>query len=240
MRRTVVAVAMLAGCAGEAPPDTYLAFGDSITETSRVSDDGAYEPGIRSNWPVFFAPLVGVEAVTDYARSGAAFRDRGLADPWQRVTHQIERASAHGIHASVIIVSAGTNDADSPPETLGTFDAAMGKPPGDLDLGLLYDALRWSFAEIREAWPNARCFAALPIQRADASPEAHATTHGAIRQMAEAHGCRVINATYESGIDRAYEVWGGEGRYLYDGLHPNVDGQKLMAALYARDVTRSP
>jgi lysophospholipase L1-like esterase len=148
-------------------------------------------------------------------------------------------ARAHGRTASVVIVSAGTNDATDGPDPIGDYDVAMSKAgPSDLDKHLLFEALRWSFWTIRETWPDARCFAALPIQRADVPPEQHAPTHAAIRRMAETYGCRVIDATYGSGIDRACEVWGGEGRYLYDGLHPNVAGQKLLAELYAREVMR--
>lgn len=224
-----------AGAPGQRLPAwRYLLFGDSITETARVQDDGAYTDGVVVNWPTHFAPLVEAAAVTNYARSGAAWRDRPVADEWQKISHQVAKAAEHGVQADVIIVAAGTND---DLHSLGDFATAMSRSSlGALDRTLLYEALRWTFWEVRTAWPDATCLAALPIQRAGVSPESRAAVHTAIKMMAERYNCIIVDATHESGIVLDFEVVGGAGLDLRDGLHPNAHGQQRLARLFARAV----
>jgi lysophospholipase L1-like esterase len=213
----------------------YLLFGDSITETATVLDDGTYTEGLRANWPDSFRSFVSAAAVVNYAKSGAAYRDRtGLASEWQKVSYQITKAIEHGKIADVVIVAAGTNDGAT---LLGDYTTAMGKATlADLDRTLLYEALRWAFWQIRTSWPLATCFAVLPIQRADATPESHVTMYDAIRSTAQRYNFVVIDALNESGIVRDFEVNGGAGRDLSDGLHPNTSGQAKMGKLIAARV----
>ena len=89
---------------------------------------------------------------------------------------------------------------------------------------------------IRKHYPNAKCFAATPIQRADREPMEEVS--GAIREMAHRYNFIVIEAEWESGIVRENEVWEGPGQFLQDGLHPNEAGQRKIAELYCSVIRR--
>jgi lysophospholipase L1-like esterase len=212
----------------------YLLFGDSISETAVVLDDGTYTADVFENWPADFAQLVDPAAMVNYSKSSATFRDRAAPTPWQLVSYQVAKAVEHGIAADIVIVAAGTNDSVS---SLGSYTTAMGKATlDDLDRTLLYESLRWNFWRIRAAWPDATCFAVLPIQRADVPPEAQETVNDAIRSMARRYNVLVIDAAHESGIISDLEVKIGPGHHLRDGLHPNATGRMALARLVARYV----
>jgi lysophospholipase L1-like esterase len=213
----------------------YLLFGDSITRTHTVSDDGLTYTLIDHNWPSYFAPMVRAAAVVNYAKSSATYRDRtGLGSEWEKISYQVTKAIEHGKTADVIIVSAGTNDGVT---SLGTYATAMSKASlAALDRTNLYEALRWTYWQIRTTWPNAVCFAVLPIQRAATPTEDLATLYAAIEKMARQYNIVVVPATWESGIVREFETVGVAGRDLLDGLHPNTQGKQKLARLIARYV----
>ena len=210
-----------------------LIFGDSISETASISEDGlTYTEGNRSNWPAFAkAPL----AITykNYARSGARYKDQAIVgDVRKSLSAQINMALANGETADIVVVSAGANDGSA---SLGNYDTAMAKTTlVSLDRSLLYEAIRWTMWKIRTNYPNAVCFAATPIHRASAEPISDLNT--AIIKMANRYNFIVIDATNKSGIVRDFEIAGAQGRYLYDGLHPGTSGQQLMADLYASEI----
>ena len=49
----------------------------------------------------------------------------------------------------------------------------------------------------------------------------------------------LVDCFHKSGICEKYEVMGGEGRYLRDGLHPKENGQALEGAFAAREIAAS-
>lgn len=212
-----------------------LIFGDSITETATVSDDGKdYKEGTRSNWPAFTKYDLQVSQMWNYAKSGATYKDREINGttvvPRQLISTQINTAIANNRPGDIIVVSMGTNDGAS---NLGSYETAMSKSTlDDLDRTKLYEAIRWAFWKIRTHYPNAFCYASTPIQRV--SNEQPQELLDAITKMAKRYNFIIIDAHNESGIVRDFEVPNGQGRYLYDGLHPNTKGQELMAKLYSR------
>ncbi|HDR3483919.1 TPA: SGNH/GDSL hydrolase family protein [Bacillus pacificus] len=214
-----------------------LAFGDSITETATVSDDGSdYKEGTRSNWPAFTKYDLQVSQMWNYAKSGATYKDREINGttvvPRQMISTQINTAIANNRPGDIIVVSMGTNDGAS---NLGSYETAMSKTTlDDLDRTKLYEAIRWAFWKIRTHYPNAFCYASTPIQRV--SNEQPQELLDAITKMAKRYNFIIIDAHNESGVVRDFEVPNGQGRYLYDGLHPNTKGQELMAKLYSRVV----
>lgn len=118
---------------------------------------------------------------------------------------------------------------------MGDYTTAMSKSSlAELDRTNLYEALRWCLWTIQshKPWENAIKFVSLPIQRADYEPIQ--SLQEAITKMAKRYGFIVIDANNESQVIREFEVWGAEGRDLYDGLHPNSNGQKKLAEMYAR------
>lgn len=208
-----------------------LVFGDSITETATVSDDGAtYTEGTNTNWVTYSKKALKIGELWNYAKAGAAYRDRDDVLLRQKISHQITTAIANKRPADIIVISAGTNDWQ---KNLGDFDTAMSKKTlNDLDRTYFYEAIRWAFWTLKTNYPDAICFVATPIQRAEADP--FTQTIEAIIKMAERYNFIVIPAHAESGIIKEFEVINGQGRYLYDGLHPDTNGKKLMSKLYDR------
>lgn len=212
-----------------------LIFGDSITETAEISDDGnTYNEGVRVNWPTFALPMLGIKDFRNYGKSGATYKDTGSKQYRQNVSEQITMAMANSYNddANIVIMSLGTNDGFA---NIGSFDTAMGKTTLEsLDRTNLYEALRWAMWTLRTKYQDALFYVGLPIQRA--SGEQPETMLNAIREMAHRYNFIVIEATNESGIIRDFETSGSAGRYLYDGLHPNSAGSQLIGALYANKI----
>lgn len=210
---------------------TALFFGDSITETATISDDGTeYVEGTRKNWPTYAKNVLELGSMTNFAKSGAAYKDRDGVLEQQKISVQINSALSNNLPADIVVISAGANDGSS---RIGSYETAMSKTTlEDLDRSILYEAIRWAMWKLRTAYPDAVCFAATPIQRADREPIESVTE--AITKMAHRYNFIVIPAQDESGIIRENEVWEAEGHDLIDGLHPNENGQKKMANLYSR------
>lgn len=205
-----------------------LIFGDSITTTATMDDDGGnYVEGVNANWPYYIPEMLRTERYTNYAFSGAHFADFNSAHYFQHMTRQIETAIsvADNADTEIIIVACGTNDGGQ--TAVDSYSEAMGKSVNNLDKTKLYQSIRWCFHKLREHYPNAKCFAVTPIQRADREPMA--VLSNAIKEMAHRYNFIVLDAENECGIVRDYEVWNGNGRHLRDGLHTNATGRKVMA-----------
>lgn len=71
----------VAGIVSTVAPTTgkkMLVFGDSITETMNINDEGVVvKPNYRVNWPVFACDILNIENIRNYAKSGATARDTG-------------------------------------------------------------------------------------------------------------------------------------------------------------------
>ncbi len=215
-----------------------LVFGDSITETATMDDDGNnYKDGVRVNWLKYAASYLQTTNYKNYAMSGAAYKDRDSVEYRQNLSGQIALAMGDSGNddAEIVIVSLGTNDGSS---NIGSYETAMSKESLDaLDRTNLYEALRWAMWTLRNKYTNAKFFVGMPIQRA--SNEQPVTMLDAIKNMANRYNFIIIDATNESGIIREFETSGESGRYLYDGLHPNEDGSKLIAKLYSNVILRN-
>lgn len=206
-----------------------LCIGDSVTETATVSDDGAtYTEGTRDNWPARTSANLGLR-LWNYAKSGGNVCDfAGPTSVRQWASVQISTAIANSRPADIIVYSMGTNTIPD----LGDYATAMGKSTlVSLDRTKAYEALRWAFWTLRQAYPKAVCFAGLPIQRADRDV-VDDTVRTAIIRMAGRYGFQIIDGAQESGIVRELETWGSSGQDLSDGLHPNENGISKMSYLY--------
>lgn len=216
---------------------SMLVFGDSVSETATMNDDGTnyVEGGTGnnlSNWPTYAKEILETASMVNYAKSGARYKDTSTSDLRVKLSHQINTAITMGTTADIIVVSAGTNDGV---ESLGDFSTAMAKTTLEsLDRLNLYEAVRWTFWTLRLNYPGAQFFAALPIQRAD--QETPKELIDCIVKMANRYNFYVIDANSESGIVRDFENISAEGRDLADGLHPNAKGKLKMGFLYARAI----
>lgn len=215
-----------------------IIFGDSITETATISDDGStYTEGRRTNWMTFASGYLHTNNFKNYAKSGATYKDGSNILVRQQVSDQINMAMADSNNddAEIVIISLGTNDGAS---SLGTYETAMSKTSLDeLDRTKLYEAIRWAMWTLRTKYEDATFFVALPIQRA--SGEQPVALLNAITEMAHRYNFIIIDAHNESGIVRDFEVSGAQGRFLEDGLHPNAEGSDKMAKLYANVILRN-
>ena len=215
-----------------------LVFGDSITETASMDDDGSnYTEGVRTNWMTFANIMLNTTNFKNYAKSGACWHDRSGVAFRQNVSEQIQLAINDSANddAEIIVCSLGTNDGSA---GSSTYEEAMDKTSIDsLDRTKLYEGIRWAMWTLRNKYPNAVCFCATPIQRASAEQESSLIE--AISKMAHRYNFIIIDAYNESGIVRDFETVDAKGRYLYDGLHPNEDGAKKMAKLYANVILRN-
>lgn len=212
-----------------------LNIGDSITKTADMNADGSnYVEGVRDNWPMYLMRDLPFNSMKNMAEAGAAWKDRTGVTERQKISTQINAAINQGYKADVIIIAMGTNDGTA---NMGDYNTAMSKKTiGELDRTNLYEAIRWAFWTIQahKPWENAIKFVSLPIQRADYEPVQ--SLHDAIIKMAKRYGFIVIDMNNESQILREFEIWGAEGRDLYDGLHPNSSGQKKMAKVFYKHI----
>lgn len=147
------------------------------------------------------------------------------------------RSGEHPV-PDVFAFAMGTNDLL---DELGDPDKALtGKSLKDNDNINLFTesgAMRWCIQTIMEEYPQARVFVLTPIQTA--TPEHNAKIEKQIeimKKIAGAMGAQVIDCFHNCGICEKFEVIGGTGKYLKDGLHPDVPGQTLEGAYASKEI----
>lgn len=139
----------------------------------------------------------------------------------------------------VFAFAMGTNDDIN---SLGNTERALtGKElEGNDNINLFTEAgaMRWCIQKIMEEYPMARVFVLTPLQTA--TPEHNKKTEIQIetimRKIAGAMGAQVIDCYHNSGICEKFEVIGGKGKYLQDGLHPGIEGQTLEGAYATKEI----
>lgn len=213
-----------------------LFFGDSILQTDDIKDDfSSRVENWKTNWPTYTIKSLKLGKTCNYGKDGAGYRERPGLLPTQWVTNQILDAIAKKVPADIIVMAAGTNDGIT---DVGDFETAMSKTKlEDLDKTKLYEAIRWCYWTLRLNYPNAMFYAATPTQRTSYSPQVAEPMTTAIKKMANYYNFIIIDAMNESGIVREFEVQGGPGRYLSDGLHPNeAAGKQKLASLFTTKI----
>ncbi len=152
----------------------------------------------------------------------------------QRYIHEVHNGIAPV--PDIFAFATGTNDDIN---HLGNAEKALqGKSLDCVDLFNEAGAMRWCLQRIMEEFPNARVFVLTPLQTAN--PEHNHKTEIQIetvmKKIAGAMGAQVIDCYNNCGICEKFEVIGGEGRYLADGLHPKQNGQNLQGAYVAKEI----
>lgn len=100
-------------------------------------------------------------------------------------------------------------------------------------------AMRWCIETIKRTFPDCKVFVSLPIQRAKYERNRNYLYPKVqlIKEMAIQMGCQIIDQYKGSGITAAIEADSSPfGPYLYDGLHPNDAGYRLMGAFAASQI----
>lgn len=135
----------------------------------------------------------------------------------------------------VFAFAMGTNDDTS---RLGDADKTLvGKTLDEVDVFNEAGAVRWCIQRIMEEFPNARVFVLTPLQTADPKHNSENEKKIAIiTKIAGAMGAQVIDCYHNCGVCEKFEVIGGEGRYLIDGLHPHDKGRILQGAYAAKEI----
>lgn len=135
----------------------------------------------------------------------------------------------------VFIFAYGTN----PDVSIGNLETALnGKTIDQDNTFTMANAMRWCVQEIRFQYPNCKVFISLPIQAASTSKNTllKDTKIPLMKGIAEALSVPIIDCFGECGITEKFEVENAPGRYLSDGLHPNVNGGRLQGEYIYRKV----
>ena len=209
-----------------------IVFGDSITKTATMNDDGSnYVEDTRTNWLTYAKEILKITSFKNYAEDGATYKDSSSATLHRQwVSRQIALAmnDTGNDDADIIVLSLGTNDLQANDDYASAMAVAT---VGALDRTKLHQAIRYAMWTLKTKYPNAKCFCTTPIQRA--AHEQDESLRNAIISMANRYNFKVIDAEYESGICRDNEVLSGEGVDLADGLHPNTNGKIKLARFYS-------
>ncbi|MBQ9384322.1 MAG: hypothetical protein IJT87_08800 [Ruminiclostridium sp.] len=139
----------------------------------------------------------------------------------------------------VFAFAMGTNDeADKLGDPEKALEGKSLENNPNIDLFTEAGAMRWCIQTIAENFPDARIFVLTPIQAAD--PNHNAKIEKQISEVflkvTGAMSVRLVDCFHSSGICEKFEVEGGEGRYLRDGLHPKPNGQELEGRFAAAEI----
>lgn len=237
--------------------------GDSITAGEQWSFQVFNELGMASHHNVAVGSAVwykrtiisGEKSVTTQDYTAPDFA--GISDGWEEtddiselqkranncaVVHTqkfIEEVRNGSFPAPDIFAFAmGTNDALEclgDPEKALTGKALEGN--SSIDLFTEAGAARWCIQRIMEEFPHCRVFILTPLQTA--TPEhnqKNLKTIEILRQIAGGMSAQVIDCFKGCGICEKFEVIGGQGKYLRDGLHPDIPGQMLQGKFAAKEI----
>ena len=153
----------------------------------------------------------------------------------------------------VIIIACGINDTASYTEVYSDelFEKNFYTDRDSLDDSVkktLGGGLRANLEALKVLYPNAIIIVSTPIQSAYAYLRPYIpNTCMWIEKMADYYSIPVIDAYSESGILAEFEKgWesnsytgdGTEGKYLFDGLHPNSDGYQLLSDYFSRKINK--
>ncbi len=139
----------------------------------------------------------------------------------------------------VFAFAMGTNDDIN---CLGNAEKALTgkKLEGNENINLFTEAgaMRWCIQRIMEEYPSVRIFILTPIQTA--TPEHNykieVQIETVMKKIAGAMSVQLIDCFHNCGICEKFEVIGGEGKYLRDGLHPGIEGQTLEGAYATKEI----
>lgn len=254
----MTALVILVGMVAEAQTSTHTDFrqlnfgcdGNSITAGNQWSKTVVDLLGFSThhNVAVGSATWACYPDTQEYGSDNFA----GISNGWQPTDDKVEMQKRHNnvskVHIQqfvaevkngnylapdVFVFSMGTNDIN-----LGNAaEALKGENLDEIDLTTMAGGARWSIQTITEHFPNCRVFLCTPIQTG--SPEHNKLNLRKIeilKEICRAFSVQVIDCYANSGISEKYEVWNARGRYLKDGLHPDIEGQQLMGRYIAKEI----
>jgi lysophospholipase L1-like esterase len=207
---------------------------------------------IDNGWRTEFNAVTGANEVLCTAVSGAHLCDYedtvldgvNFEGSKNTISNQVQRIINNPPAEAIdfIIIAAGTNDHASLAEFEGGVTQFV-ENDAYIDVDTVdrtrYDgAMRWIAEKLWDLFPEAVIFFATPIQGAEAIRETlvQMLKSDYIQEIAGYLGTPTIDATRKSGIYGRYENANANGKYLYDGLHPNPAGRTKLGRYYASEV----
>lgn len=242
----------------------FAVDGDSITAGEQWSWHVFKELGLKSHYNVAVGSSVWYKRTTTTSEGSVTTQNyddpdfAGISDGWLETDDlnelQMRANNCAVVHVQhflsdvkkglaekpdVFAFAMGTNDEI---DKLGDAEKALiGKAldgNNNIDLFTEAGAMRWCIQTIAENFPDARIFVLTPIQTAD--PDHNAKIEKQINEIftkiAGGMSVQLIDCFHGCGICEKFEVKGGEGRYLRDGLHPKENGQALEGAFAASQI----
>lgn len=141
-----------------------------------------------------------------------------------------------------IIIFAGTNDSISKFRNVDiekqfTTTKSTYRSLKKIDKTTIAGSMRYSVETLQSLYPDAQIFICTTIQSAEdikGYNSNYIIKNNVIKDVAYRLSVPVIDVG-ECGIYGRYETKGSEGKYLYDGLHPNEKGGKLLGEYISRE-----
>lgn len=170
----------------------------------------------------------------------------------------------HGVDSNyddfdICIIGAGTNDeplkfgwinpnwnvvTDATIESYFTGDTSVGHHYNFIDINTIdrttiTGAMRYCIEKLYVLYPSMKIFISLPIQCGVGDDNYYVTLHKSelIERIAHRMSLETID-TQNCGIYGRYETAGVSGKYLSDGLHPNIDGGRVEAKYICRAIAK--
>lgn len=133
----------------------------------------------------------------------------------------------------VFVFAMGSNDT----KLEGVTEALAARSLDDVDVTTLAGGARWAIQTILERFPKCCVFVWLPIQTGDREKNAmHQKRNEVLHRVSRALSVQVIDCYGESGISEIFETPRSRGRYLKDGVHPDIEGQQLIGRYIAKEI----
>ena len=216
-----------------------ILFGDSITAN-------------QDRYVNVMLNLTGLNLINNFAVSGARWRNYSdtvldgnpingthsntMCNQVQKLINNKENYEV----PDIIIMSAGTND-DYYDTTVIESQFTNNKEYIDVsqcDLTTFAGAMRWCCEKIYSLFPNVKIFIATQIQGAEKTRVFawQQTKVKIVKEVANRLAVPIIDAFTESKIYGRYEIDGANGKYLIDGLHPNLEGGKVLGEYYTNEL----
>ena len=199
-------------------------IGDSITEGARVASPDNYYPNIIKR-------EAGLAEARNYGVGGSRIaRVQEIKYPSDEDFNM--RAERMDKDFDAVVVFGGTND-------FGHGTIPLGKM-GDTDVYTFYGAVRTLCLYLIKNFPDKPIVFMTPLHRLneeldynkrieEGNPNARPLSDfvNAIKEVCELFSIPVLDMFRDSGMPA--RVWAWCERYMPDGLHPNDEGQKLIA-----------
>lgn len=216
---------------------TVFFLGDSITQNPESWTKyfvQVFRPAVHINFAVSGAKWV-TEATTVLDGTTATPANNVIANQVYQVLNNQPATP------DVIIIAAGTNDSTTTEEDIEPQFVVSGSYPSVnvINTRTWSGSIRWAVEKLLTKFPNAQIFISTPLQAVEAErPYASTKAKGdKIKEIGRRLAIPVVDTGSECVIYGGFEKNDKtNGKYLFDGLHLNIGGAKLVGKYIAKQV----